>query len=491
MASSIALSRKPGSTLSPHQRKVAGHLKRLKDFSFKEQWAVVVDRSPLIAVCGSRACAKTTAVAEKMIVKCLTKPRARCVYASFNLGDARQIFWAPVLLRMLDVAGLAEGSDYELKEGNTVVAFPNGAEIRLLGLDVNQFKGRQLRGQDRDVFCVDEAQDVIHVPLKDVVFKDVKPRMAKDGCIILVGTPKNLRRYFWQVTRDEVDEREAGWSVHRWTAFSNPGVDWKAVCAAEKKRNPSCYSDPGFRQEYLGEWTYDPELRCYPHFSIQNNVVSRLPPDARGGRRTLGADFGFNDAFCSTVWATSGGVYYNVACHKASKMSSRDVEVHLKEQILRWSIAPGDAVGDSASGGRSLIETVNSSYGLSMVPTGAKGDKAKFMQMLDADFAARKVMIVTDDADNHPLVQELLSLSWNERLKNDLDNPKLDVPGGSQDHACDAMLYAWRLYFCNQPRFAFGGGPGLAKAQPSGSSAGDEFFSHQVAVSGPSWRGVR
>jgi hypothetical protein len=160
-----------------------------------------------------------------------------------------------------------------------------------------------------------------------------------------------------------------------------------------------------------------------------------LPPSEKW-RRVLSIDFGVRDAFalCQLAWSAHEPTLYIERAHKwLNTFPSRGAEY-----VRQWASDCGGydrIIGDVGGQGKAFEAEWRARYDLP-IEAAEKTNRLGFINLMNGDLERGAVRIVRG-VQTEPLVDELLSLIWDDELHT-------RTRAGAEDHATDAMLYGWR-----------------------------------------------
>lgn len=271
--------------------------KEKKEQNFPDQRAFIEDENQFVAAqCGRRA-GKTTALAERFIKTMGKHPGSLSRYIALTRDSAKDIMW-PILQELDDKYNL----EAEFTETNLTMTLPNGAKLKLMGADMQNFI-RRLRGAKSPAVAIDEAQD-FGDHLQSLVNDVLTPSIAdyKDSWLAMTGTPGPIPRgYFYDVTHGGI----GGYSNHKWTIFDNPHMpNAKAFVEQLKARNQWEDNNPTYLREYRNQWVLDVESLLIK-YDEKINHYEQLP--IAKWNYILGVDIGFKDSDALAVlgWSES------------------------------------------------------------------------------------------------------------------------------------------------------------------------------------------
>jgi len=184
----------------------------------------------------TRRSGATTGGARELIARAVEIPRFRAVYITDTRINAEARAWrndtASGFVDVIERYGeRLKGSGVprydlgsvgvEVRDGDLALEFSNGSLIELYGAN-DEGKIMDLRGLAKHVYWVDEAQDVQWL---ERMYKAVISKGMRDfgGECWVTGTPgRDLVGMFYDITRDEVEQRLVGWEIHEIDVTDNP-----------------------------------------------------------------------------------------------------------------------------------------------------------------------------------------------------------------------------------------------------------------------------
>lgn len=408
--------------------------------------------------CGRRS-GKTTGIGRRFIRRAEDYPGVILPYIVQTRETAKEILWPPMIQldRELQL-GLA------FKENTGAIHFPNGSRILLFGAGSRR-EMEKLRGFKFPEAAIDEAQLFPGSSLDYLLNQVIIWATADYGDaaqVIIAGTPNAASAgEFHKLWTEEKGSR------HHWTMEDNPympnkkgGERWedeqgrkealgKWVGQLMKTRGWSA-STPAFLREYQGLWVrdttslvYKADLRRAPYGNVVDGFFDRdVQPRADDWVFTLGMDFGVASASAYAVVAHSLqlGEAYVVEAFKvggdgsaqpASRFAATLDRLHQKYDFAK-------KIGDFGGLGRPVVETLMHDYGIA-TEAARKTEKAAHIEFLNSDFMSHTFYICRPLCGD--LLEEIELLQWAEES---YETGIMKEQRGAPNHACDAMLYAWR-----------------------------------------------
>ena len=392
-----------------------------------------------LAYC-ARQCGKSYVVARLMVLTAIERPQAVVTYVHQTYAEARNIMWTdptdglPAVCRALGIPCDPNQSRLELE-------FPNGSVIRLMGADRGAWD--KLRGQKLDLLVLDEMQkaedDGLTRALRQVVPDCLAARRGKFRGI---GTPDE---FCVGTMHDLCVTPVPPWSVAHWTAEDLK--DLTSVWAEQlrwKSEHGIADDDPVWLREKRGLWVRQDDRLMLPltESGLWDGDYPELIPasDGTSVKRTrpfehhAGLDFGFTDsaALCVCSYSREEGVVREVHSWKSPALDTDALAQVVKAAVDRWHISYVWA--DSAD--PKTIEDLANKWRLP-VRAIAKGNKTTWIRDMQAKVRTGRLQILRDSV----LHTECRVLVPDPTL---FVRKKLEPVPGSEDHAFDAMRYAYR-----------------------------------------------
>lgn len=183
------------------------------------------------------------------------------------------------------------------------------------------------------------------------------------------------------------------------------------------------------RQLEEGSWVQDASGLLYPEFVEAQHVIDRAPDGITN--IVIGLDFGFVDANAIAVlgWRPYDRTVYVLRAYEVHGLPER-VAVDVRELMERYQ--PGRIVGDLGGLGKGYAEALRQHHNIP-VEAAQKADKMGNVRLLNGALGRGQVKVVR--AGCADLIRQWRMLPKNERGEE---------IGGFENHAADAVLYAWR-----------------------------------------------
>lgn len=417
-----------------HRRSIPDILEESKA-SFPHQANFILSKSTKKALFCTRRSAKSFTAGLYLFHVALNNPGCNCLFLGLTRESAKGIIWKDIL-KIINLKYELNAKPHGTELSMTL---PNGSVIYVTGVDASEDEMNKLLGRKYKLVTIDEAS-MYTIDLNNLVYGVLDPAMTdQNGTICLMGTASNFPRgLFFDITNG----REAGWEMHKWTAYDNPYVaaKWAAKLEEIARDRPLYTQTPQYKQWYLNQWVIDEEKLCYK-FNTDKNLVKALPvlPPA-GWTFVLGSDTGWEDdsAFALTAYHLNDPNFYVIRSFKKAKMTFDDVMTKIHEFYSDPDYKPNRIVIDGANkqGVESMKQRSNIPFEYA-----DKQDKVTFIELCNSDLIQGKIKIV-DCIENRPLIDEMAGLVWisdGDKIRY----PKKEHPD-LPNHLCDAFLYAWR-----------------------------------------------
>lgn len=430
---------------------------KLVEGFFEDQQTALDNPHRRKALLWGRRDGKTTLLLRAAIRKGKRYPHTRYPYIAKSQKTARWITW-PVLEQV--------NRDYELgmqlRSTTLEAILPGGSIVALFGADRDDLQDTiQGAGSDIGDVMIDEAA-LWRTDLRRFTKDVVEPILFdRGGTLWMAGAPSDvLTGYYYDVTRPEVELREAGWWVSESNVERNPYMakQWaQQLIEFERDYGPGFREMAWFIRQWLGRWCPDAENNVY-EFLSSRNVVRELRKTIAGDRHVLGMDTGYSAGMAFVVCRYNieegPGIVVPESFWQA-KMSNDEIAAKVRYFLDRY---PGMTIVADPANEQLLVELA-SRYHLPINPAD-KTNKRDWIRTLNNELAAKgadgsatpRLHVYVPDADdgenplglgpdcNEHLVRELTSLKkrygkdgvWDEDLRT------------SSNHCTDGLLYAFR-----------------------------------------------
>jgi hypothetical protein len=416
-------------------------LGKLRASCFGKQLEFIDNPSRQKAALCSRRAGKSRAAAVYLYLEAFRRPRTTCLYVALTRSSAKTIMWS--LLKNLNRdLGLGLSSD-DFNESDLAVRLPNGSVIRLFGADSDQKQREKLLGDAYSLVIIDEAAS-FRMNLRGLIYEVLKPATADyQGTICLVGTPSDLRNFFYDVT-EQTGEEAGSWWVTKWNTIDNPHMSqqWKNDLAEIDANRPLYKKTAEYKFMYLGEWAISTSRLVYA-FDDQVNLAPPPDPNAAMGPSydyyVLAVDLGWNDATAYTVvgWQEGKRTLHVLRSFKKPAQTISDVATEIR--------ALGDTypfmkmLVDGAA--KQAVQELRGRYMIPLHPTD-KHDKFSFIRMMNSDLLEGHIKVSKEECQD--LLTEWGLLVWAPKGEHELTSLPRELESCKND-AADSCLYAWRF----------------------------------------------
>jgi len=376
------------------------------------QWAVVNSEARLNAVMCGRQWGKTYA-ARALARLVIARPGTRVIYATLIRRNCKKLFWRP-LFADLDAAGWT----YTKNDTDMVATFNNGSWIQALSCsEMNDL--RTIRGDQADVFIVDECQEPNEEVMRTLVLTVALAMLVKRrGKLYLFGTvPPEMATFFtdcmddpgWQAFGHGLNEDGTD-RTPPISMLDNPNIkpedirDTYAIAGIGEEH-------PIWQREVEGRRVRDPETIVYEYDAERNHVdledVDRS--DRSTWRYSMGVDLGFQDADAIVVlgWNRADGDRRLYLVHEWHE-NHLDVEalstrVRDAYAAYRPVVVTGDHGGHAA---QKILKTLSDRLGVMIQPK--PSDVAVSIGLVNDDL--RTGRLKADKASD--TVRDMAQVSW-------------------------------------------------------------------------------
>ena len=232
----------------------------------------------------SRQFGKSFWAVSKAVELALAQPGSRIKYGTAFQVDLVE-FILPTFQTVLDSCPKAIKPTYKVQGSKWV--FPNGSEIKLVGLDKSP---NSLRGNVIDMLLIDEAGFVDNL---DYIYTSiiVPATLHRSNCkIIFISTPPSTPAHAFV---DFIHKAEIENSYVMLTIYDNPRITQADIDRMAKELGG--VTSTSFRRECLCELVTDSDLAIIPEWD--DNLVQAIEPDinTKFYHKYVGMDLGVKD----------------------------------------------------------------------------------------------------------------------------------------------------------------------------------------------------
>lgn len=392
--------------------------------------AVLSGQRRTALICGRRA-GKSYAIAVLLILTCLRRSDARCIWLGITQRNIRRFAWD-----ILSILNIRFGLGMTPNKTDLSWTFPSGSRIEIDGADNVREEAEKYTGAYFDAVVIDECGS-FGANLLDFIWNSVfRPTlMDRRGIAILAGTPRHiLQGLFYDGTRGVLPD----WQPHSWSSLENPSMREQilAEIAEMEAANPLVRETTAFRREILGEWCPDEAAFVYQIAGAITHEPYQIGPS---DRLVIALDPGTRDAAALVAMAASRSEVHVLESWARTDQTTAQIAAQLREWMVRYQGA--SVVVDSAAAG--VIKDLRTTYRIPGVIEAKKTRKHDAIRALNGELAgvswdggSRRVLIHLPGCDR--LVDEASILPWRDTQSGRVEDPGFD------NHMCDALLYGWR-----------------------------------------------
>lgn len=394
---------------------------------FKQQLAVINDKSDYSVIVTSRQAGKSHTCAVDLLTQCLLFPESTAIYVALTRKSAKQILWR-VLKKLVRDNKIPMPKD-AFSETELSVKFMNGSVIYMAGGN-DAAAMESLRGMPIDLCYFDESASYreITYAIEEVITPSF---ITKQGRLRLIGTPtSDLQSAFARAYLNP----ESEYSKHHWQTKDNIFIPHASKYVAKIMKKKGWTGDePQFQREWCGIFAVSNEARVYSGYSPIRNLCDELPEGE--WFFCLACDLGFCDANAYVVLAYNPEIsrkVYVVEQFSQSKMLISDFGKKLQLVVQKYK--PVAQVCDMGALGKAIGEEINSRFlGVNLKPANKLG-KLAHIAMVNSAFSNGDLLIV--DSEISPLAVELTELLWKDDSQL-VENPK------NNNHLTDSTTYGY------------------------------------------------
>jgi hypothetical protein len=324
----------------------------------------------------SRRIGKTYWDTDVSLEVAIAKPKARVHYVSAFLTDLEEFAIPSFEKALADCPGALRPT---AKLSKKKWVFPNGSEVKMIGLDKNP---NGLRGNFSDLIVFAEAGLIRRL---GYLYSDVclPMTMYREGArVIMDSTPPETPDHEF---RDFCERAQASGSYVHLTIYDNP-----MLSAAEiEEIHQECLASPGgettWRREYLAEFVVDQERAIVPEWSDAMIQVVERPPTFQYLHRYDAMDLGVVDqTACLFAWydfPTARIVVEDELVMSGPAMTTDLLaeQLRAKENALWGQLPVALRVADNDN--LLLIQDLGSKYMMHFMPTGKDSLEAMVNQV--------------------------------------------------------------------------------------------------------------
>lgn len=208
---------------------------KLRAFYYQKQGAFFTSKKKRKATKKTRRAGATVGGVREILARCIEYPGYRVTVVHSTKAEARQRAWLSDtqsgfvdVLRKLGTAQehpsiesiMLGGVTVEIRDQIMQLDFSNGSQVCIFGYDDLRAMRKQ-RGLAKHLYWIDEAQDIRF--LEEFYDKVILAQQDFDCEVWLTGTPgQDCAGLFYEITKEEEEERLPGWEVHLFAQIDNP-----------------------------------------------------------------------------------------------------------------------------------------------------------------------------------------------------------------------------------------------------------------------------
>lgn len=395
---------------------------------FDEQKEVVDSSYRNRTILTPRRAAKSWTICAMMVMCCLTKKDARCLYLGLTRNSAKRIAWDIIhkLLKTFKIEHKSNKVELTIYIGDSI--------IEISGADSTTDAVEKFLGASYDIVAIDEAGSFNPQVLDYLIDTVISPTLIENrGTLILAGTPRIIETgRFFEVTTQRPDR----WDTFNWDTSKNPYVreQWLQEIEELKKENPNIVNEPWFIREFLGRWCKDSSELVY-RFDSSRNIISDIKTN-NNFTYILGIDIGWEDACAFVVlgYTQHDKEVYIFESFKKSQMLPDAIARTIKQYESEYQ--PISIVADAQN--KTVIQEISTRYGVNINPS-QKQNKQDWIELFNVDLTLGRIKI--KQSTNIEYIKEISNLPWKEAKNGREEHPAFD------NHLCDAGLYAFRYSY--------------------------------------------
>jgi hypothetical protein len=394
-------------------------------WNYPRTWEIANSTASLNAVLTARQVGKTSSA--RLISRLgMAKPGHRTIYATLIRRNCKKLFWRPLLAELAkDGWGVHERDEHGRKASNDtdlVLEAPNGSWLQAVSCKT-MADLETIRGDQCDVFIVDEAQEPNDEVIEALIFKiALAMLLRRNGRLWVMGTVPEYEPTVFTKLIDSPKWQTFGHSPAKGTkeitVYDNPFMD-PAVVKAKCEEAGLLPGHPVYEREMMGRRVKDPSKLAYEYLEGRNDYD---PTDVSFGGDDLGhaggLDLGFQDRDAITVgsWRDTDAarrlwVRWQWQHNHLDVDDLADVMAVVMRIFpdIRWC---GDHGGHGAV---KVLQTIGNRMRIGFLPKPA--DVMVSVGFVNDDYRTARLLLPTLDIVTPLLLAEVDRMPWDDRRK--------------------------------------------------------------------------
>lgn len=220
----------------------------LVDLNFPRQAGAINDEERFQCWNCSRRSGKTQGAARKIVKLCVENKGIAGIYFALTGQSAKEILWDELI-------SLCDSKRIPIKSNITersIYFLDTKSRLKLTGADASAREMKKVLGRKLKFAFIDEAGSFT-IDMNNFVYQMIRPTLIDlKGQLVMLGTCETIPNTFFQKC---VEGKEAGWKVHKWTAYDNPYMakQWDEEIQLILEKNPLAKETAWFKTHYLNE----------------------------------------------------------------------------------------------------------------------------------------------------------------------------------------------------------------------------------------------
>jgi hypothetical protein len=387
----------------------------------------------------TRRAGKSSAEVIDHIEICLEFPKSKTVYFGLTIASVRAICW-DIFKDYNDKFGLG----LKFNESLSLIKFPNGSTVQLMGVDASARQMKKVLGQKLRKVTIDEAGSIT-VDMVKLCYQMIWPALSDlepMSWLTICGTCEDIPNTFFEQVM-EGEEKGMNWACHKWDTSQNPHMarQWKNTVDTLLANNPKVKETSWFRTHYLNEWCTSDDLLIIPWKKMEWLEFNEKAYHGHVVYR-LSVDLGHTDAssFTMTCHDLKSKRLHYVFSYAKTGLDFTGVADEIRSIMKRFRDI-GEMIVDGAN--KQGVEELRNRHRLPLIAA-EKSDKYTYLRQLRDDVIQGNCVFnpgIKDaegmDRGCWDLLREWKSLIWDKDDKTKEDDR-------CQNHCSDGALYNHR-----------------------------------------------